>query len=68
MKPLASNFVIVDVERGCKTLARKIKAGKKFRVVIEVEINTVHSRFDGTSIEFSGSRVDAKIEEVGNDE
>ncbi len=65
MKPLASNYVIIDVERGCKVLARKIKAGKKFRVVIEVEIDTQHGHFDGTSIEFSGSKVVAKIEEVG---
>ena len=64
MRKLDSKFVIVDVERGCHALAKKVKAGKRFRVCIDVVIDNQHSKFDGTSIEFSGSDVIAKIEEI----
>jgi len=63
MKPLHTNFAIVDVQRGRKALAKQIKAGKTFRVHLIVDLDTQHSRDDGTSIEFSGDVVEARIEE-----
>jgi len=62
VKKLDSDFVIVDIKRGRKALARKIEAGKRFRVVVEVELDTQHGWDDGTSIEFSGKVINASIE------
>lgn len=64
MKPLNTNFVIIDVERGRAQLAKAIKSGKRFKVRMEVEIDTQHGHDDGTSIEFSGHHVQATIEEI----
>lgn len=50
--PFKSDFLLLDVKAGRAKLANQIAAGKKFRALIEVEINDQWGSDDGTSIEF----------------
>lgn len=52
---ITSDFAIIDVKRGRRELARFIGNGGKVLVRAEVLLDSVNSRDDGTSIEFSGS-------------
>jgi len=49
-----SDFAILDVKGGSAALASMIEAGERVRVRVDLVLDTVHSRDDGTSIEFSG--------------
>lgn len=49
-----SKFAVLDVEKGREALAKRVAAGEKVRVRIDVVLDTENSRDDGTSIEFSG--------------
>jgi hypothetical protein len=50
-----SDFAILDVKDGRHELAKRIRAGEKFTVTFDLTLDTVHSKDDGVSIEFSGS-------------
>lgn len=52
--PFKSGFAILDVKSGRAALAKRIGAGEKVRVRIDMVLDTRHSRDDGISIEFSG--------------
>lgn len=52
--PFKSTFAILDVKKGRAALAKKIKAGGKVRVRIDMLIDTQWGNDDGVSIEFSG--------------
>lgn len=58
--PFKSNFAILDVKKGRAALAKKIAAGGKVRVRIDMEINAQWGDDDGTSIEFSGDVLSIK--------
>lgn len=49
-----SDFAILDVKVGRAQLARRIAAGAKICVRIEMLIDNQHGHDDGTSMEFSG--------------
>ncbi|WP_454629637.1 hypothetical protein [Bradyrhizobium cenepequi] len=53
--PFKSGFAILDVQSGRSKLARRIAAGEKVRVRVDLVLDTQHSRDDGISIEFSGA-------------
>lgn len=52
---ITSDFCIVGAKEGREELATHIATGGKALVEVQVWIDTVHSRDDGASIEFSGS-------------
>jgi len=56
-KKISSDFAILDVKAGRADLAKRISRGERVPVTITGVIDTVHSRDDGTSIEFSLSDV-----------
>lgn len=58
--PFKSDFAILDVKKGRQALAKKIAAGGKVRVRIDMVIDCQHCRDDGTSIEFSGDVLSVK--------
>ena len=58
--PFTSTFAILDVKKGRHALAKKIAAGGKVRVRIDMEINAQWSDDDGVSIEFSGDVLSIK--------
>jgi len=59
---VTSDFVLLDIKRNRHALEKHVKAGGKLRVTIEVDLDTVWSRDDGTSIEFTGTPKLSKIE------
>lgn len=48
-----SDFAILDIKRGRVEMAKRINRGERIPVTIRGYLDTVHSRDDGTSIEFS---------------
>lgn len=54
-------FVIVDVKKGRAALKRYIEKGNKVKITAIIELDTVHSRDDGESIEFSGQIVSSSV-------
>jgi hypothetical protein len=46
---------ILDVKSGRDALCRRIESGERVRARVDLVLDTVHSRDDGTSIEFSGA-------------
>ena len=60
---ITSTFAILDVKKGRAALAKAVKAGKEFDVVIRGTLDCQHSRDDGTSIEFSLDVTEATLEE-----
>lgn len=59
-----SDFALLDIKSGCKTLARIIDAQKedvRIPVTIKGFITHRHGGFDGTSIEFGVEVTDMKI-------
>lgn len=54
-----SDFAILDIKRGRVEMARRINKGERIPVTIRGYLDTVHSRDDGTSIEFSVEVTDA---------
>jgi len=58
------DFAILDVKKGRASLARFIERGGQVDVTIKLNINNVHSRDDGVSIEFSGAYRDLKVVKV----
>ena len=58
--PFKSTFALLDVKKGRKALAEKIKAGGKVRVRTDMEINRQWGSDDGVSIEFSGDVLSVK--------
>lgn len=54
-----TGYLILDIGKGRKGLARMIESGRNVRVTIEATINSRYGADDGVSIEFSAS--DAKI-------
>lgn len=50
---ITSDFAILDVKEGRHELFKALKKKKSFIVVITGDIDYVHSRDDGTSIEFA---------------
>ena len=59
--PFKSDFAILDVKAGRAALAKKLAAGKKVRVRIDMVIEAQHGSDDGVSIEFSGSVQSVKL-------
>lgn len=55
-----SDFAILDVKKGRQALAKKIFAGGKIRVRIDMLIDQQWGTDDGTSIEFSGKVLSVK--------
>lgn len=49
-----SDFAILDVKAGRAALAKRIAAGEKVRVRVDIVLNNQWGSDDGTSIEFSG--------------
>jgi hypothetical protein len=58
--PFKSDFALLDVKKGRQALAKKIDAGGKVRVRIDMVIDCRHGSDDGTSIEFSGEVLSVK--------
>ena len=58
--PFKSDFALLDVKKGRQALAKKIAAGGKVRVRIDMVIDTQHGSDDGTSIEFCGDVLSVK--------
>jgi hypothetical protein len=58
--PFVSGFAILDVKSGRAALAKRIAAGEKVRVRIDIVINTPHGQDDGISIEFRGNVASVK--------
>lgn len=58
--PFKSTFALLDVKQGRHALAKKIEAGERVRVLVDLEINTKWSQDDGISIEFSGDVLSIK--------
>lgn len=52
--PFTSGFAVLDVRSGRAALAKRIAAGQRVRVRVDLVLDTQHSRDDGISIEFSG--------------
>ena len=50
-----SSFAILDVKSGREALERRVAAGERVRVRVDLVLDTVHSRNDGVSTEFSGA-------------
>lgn len=48
-----SNFAILDVTAGRDALMKRINAGQKVLVRVDLEIDAINSRDDGVSREFS---------------
>jgi hypothetical protein len=59
--PFKSDFAILDVKAGRAALAKKLAAGKKVRVRIDMVIEAQHGSDDGVSIEFNGSVQSVKL-------
>lgn len=59
--PFKSDFAILDVKAGRAALAKKLAAGKKVRVRIDMVIEAQHGSDDGVSIEFNGSVQSIKL-------
>lgn len=59
MKKISSDFALLDVKVGRAALAKRVRAGERVPVTIRGYIDTVHSRDDGTSIEFALADVEA---------
>jgi hypothetical protein len=53
--PFKSTFAILDVKGGRDALARRLKAGEKVRVRVDMVLDSALSRDDGVSIEFGGA-------------
>jgi len=51
---ITSHFAILDVKEGRHELAEHILAGGQVSLVVQIKLDHVHSRDDGTSIEFAG--------------
>lgn len=51
---ITSDFAILDVKEGRHELAEHILAGGQVSLVVHILLDHVHSRDDGTSIEFGG--------------
>jgi hypothetical protein len=58
--PFKSDFALLDVKKGRQALAKKIAAGGKVRVRIDMVIDCQYGSDDGTSIEFSGEVLSVK--------
>lgn len=58
--PFTSTFAILDVKKGRHALAKKIAAGGKVRVRVDMVINSQWGADDGVSIEFSGDVLSVK--------
>jgi len=59
--PFKPDFAILDVKAGRAALAKKLAAGKKVRVRIDMVIEAQHGSDDGVSIEFNGSVQSVKL-------
>lgn len=59
--PFKTDFAILDVKAGRAALAKKLAAGKKVRVRIDMVIEAQHGSDDGVSIEFNGSVQSVKL-------
>jgi hypothetical protein len=58
--PFKSDFAILDVKKGRQALSKKIFAGRKVRVRIDMIIDTQWGSDDGVSAEFSGKVLSIK--------
>ncbi len=58
-RKLDCNFALIDIEKRRHAIARGLRAGKRYRVLIEAELDTggAIGRDDGTSIEFGTKEV-----------
>lgn len=50
--PFKSDFAIIDIKKGRQALAKKIAAGAKVRVRVDMLIDQQYGNDDGTSIAF----------------
>jgi hypothetical protein len=58
--PFKSTFAILDVKKGRAALAKKIAAGGKVRIRVDMLINSQWGDDDGVSIEFAGDVLSVK--------